>query len=103
MSPQSCDASILMESTTDAMAEHDSHVNNPPALVRGHRRRQGVVSCVVGDSVVLTGGPHYDIPGGRRDGMVSLASEVGDNIPAPTFDLSTSVAIQASIDPVMKE
>ncbi|PVH33321.1 hypothetical protein PAHAL_9G627600 [Panicum hallii] len=86
-----CRGATLLESTPDNTAERDSPVNN--AKARLEDACPGVVSCAdilafaARDSVELSGGPRYDVPGGRRDGTVSMASEVPDNIPAPTFNL----------------
>ncbi|KAK4369353.1 hypothetical protein RND71_013145 [Anisodus tanguticus] len=55
----------------------------------------GVVSCadivalVARDSVVVTGGPYWNVPTGRRDGRISNASEALANIPPPTSNFSS--------------
>ncbi|EYU18494.1 hypothetical protein ABFS82_02G060900 [Erythranthe guttata] len=91
---QGCDASILIDGAgTEKTA-------GPNLLLRGYEviddaKRQletacpGVVSCAdilalaARDSVVLAGGPSWAVPTGRRDGLVSLASETS-NLPGFT-------------------
>ncbi|WRX13519.1 hem peroxidase - like 10 [Theobroma cacao] len=86
-----CDASILIDGP-------DSEKKAPPNLgVRGYKviddaKAQleatcpGVVSCAdilalaARDAVVLANGPKWEVPTGRRDGMVSLASDT-DTLP----------------------
>ncbi|XP_034701338.1 peroxidase N1-like [Vitis riparia] len=90
---QGCDASILIDgSSTEKTA-------GPNRLLRGYdviddAKTQleaacpGVVSCAdilalaARDSVVLTKGLMWKVPTGRRDGRVSLASDV-NNLPGP--------------------
>ncbi|CAN6458013.1 unnamed protein product [Victoria cruziana] len=97
-----CDASLLLNSTKDNKAEKDS----PPDMgMRGfdfidavksklEEACPGVVSCadvvalVARDAVVAIGGPFWNVPTGRRDGTVSLASETPTNIPPPTLSFS---------------
>ncbi|KAA8545595.1 hypothetical protein F0562_020379 [Nyssa sinensis] len=89
---QGCDASILIDGpSTEKTAR-------PNLLLRGYEviddaKTQleaacpGVVSCAdilalaARDSVVLTEGPRWEVPTGRRDGRVSLASDT-NNLPA---------------------
>lgn len=42
-----------------------------------------VITLATRDAIALAGGPQYNVPTGRRDGLVSQASEV--NLPGPTF------------------
>lgn len=102
---QGCDASILIDSTESNSSEKDA---KPNLTIRGYElideAKKNVeaacpstVSCAdiitiaTRDSVALAGGPNYIIPTGRRDGLVSSASEV--NLPGPS--LSFSQALQS--------
>ncbi|XP_031505832.1 peroxidase 3-like [Nymphaea colorata] len=97
-----CDASLLLNSTKDNQAEKDSQADMG---MRGfdfidavksklEEACPGVVSCadvvalVARDAVVVIGGPYWNVPTGRRDGTVSLASETLNNIPPPTLSFS---------------
>lgn len=97
---QGCDASILIDgSNTEKTA-------GPNLLLRGYEvitdaktkleaACPGIVSCAdilalaARDSVVLTNGPSWVVPTGRRDGRVSLASDTA-NLPGFT----DSIAVQ---------
>ncbi|TKY62838.1 Peroxidase 44 [Spatholobus suberectus] len=95
-----CDASILINSTKANTAEKDSGTNFG---VRGYDLIDEVkesleaacpstVSCAdiitlaTRDAVALSGGPKYDVPTGRRDGLVSNINDVG--IPGPSSSVS---------------
>ncbi|GMI88854.1 hypothetical protein like AT4G26010 [Hibiscus trionum] len=95
-----CDASILIDSTSQNQSEK---VAGPNLTVRGYelideakKTLESVcaskVSCAdiitlaTRDAVVLSGGPSYAVPTGRRDGRVSNPSEV--NLPGPSLPVS---------------
>ncbi|KAJ0966102.1 hypothetical protein J5N97_027240 [Dioscorea zingiberensis] len=97
-----CDGSVLLNSSKNT-AEKDA----PPNLsLRGYsvidrvktkleRSCKGIVSCadilalVARDVVVLTNGPFWKVPTGRRDGRVSRFSEALANLPPPTSNISS--------------
>ncbi|XP_059428981.1 peroxidase 60-like [Corylus avellana] len=96
-----CDASILLDGSS-------SEKTAPPNLsVRGYdvidavkdqveKFCPGVVSCAdiismaIRDVVFLSGGGKYNVQTGRRDGFVSLASNV--DLPSPTLSVAESIA-----------
>ncbi|XP_062144894.1 peroxidase 64-like [Alnus glutinosa] len=96
-----CDASLLLNSKGSNKAEKDG----PPNLslhafyVIDSAKKEleawcpGVVSCAdtlalaARDAVVLSGGPSWDVPKGRKDGRTSKASET-TTMPAPAFNIS---------------
>ncbi|PUZ59441.1 hypothetical protein GQ55_4G041600 [Panicum hallii var. hallii] len=97
-----CDASVLLNATGGNEAEKDAapnltlrsfgFIDRIKAIVE--KECPGVVSCAdilalaARDSVVVTGGPFWSVPTGRRDGTVSIKQEALDQIPAPTMNFT---------------
>ncbi|XP_030508621.2 peroxidase 57 [Cannabis sativa] len=99
-----CDASILINSTSNKPSEKTA---GPNLTVRGYelideakRRLEAAcpskVSCAdiitlaTRDSVILAGGPDYAVPTGRRDGLISNPDEV--NLPGPDQSITSAFA-----------
>ncbi|KAJ6419158.1 hypothetical protein OIU84_029300 [Salix udensis] len=97
-----CDASVLISSAGKNQTEKDAIPNK---TLRGfnvidavksalEKKCPGVVSCadvlalVARDSVLMVGGPHWDVPTGRRDGRVSIANEALFNLPPPFANIT---------------
>ncbi|XP_009624293.1 peroxidase 3-like [Nicotiana tabacum] len=100
-----CDASVLLNFTSSTKNQTEK-VAIPNQTLRGfsfiddvkkavEAECPGIVSCadivalVSRDSVVVTGGPYWNVPTGRRDGRISNASEALANIPPPTSNFSS--------------
>ncbi|KAL5700696.1 peroxidase [Ranunculus cassubicifolius] len=96
-----CDASILLDSTPSSLAEKDHPSNNPSLTgfevinqVKAQIEAQcpQVVSCAdilafaARDSAYKVGGIKYDVPSGRRDGRISLKTDVSANLPSAYFN-----------------
>ncbi|KAJ4976783.1 hypothetical protein NE237_001889 [Protea cynaroides] len=103
---EGCDASVLLNSTLNNQAEKSGI---PNLTLRGftfidgvksllEKECPGVVSCadivalVARDAVSTIGGPTWEVPTGRRDGLISNATETLTNIPAPTNNFTTLVS-----------
>ncbi|XP_004493235.1 peroxidase 44-like [Cicer arietinum] len=99
-----CDASILIDSMPGKESEKDAAPNKS---VRGYEiideiKRilekvcpstvscADIISLATRDSVVLAGGPNYNVPTGRRDGLIiSTLEEI--NIPSPRSSISDAL------------
>ncbi|CAA2961831.1 Hypothetical predicted protein [Olea europaea subsp. europaea] len=96
-----CDGSVLLNSKGGNKAEKDGPPNVSlhafyvidSAKKAVEAKCPGIVSCAdilalaARDAVVLTGGPTWDVPKGRKDGRISKASETVQ-LPFPTFNIS---------------
>ncbi|PIA41200.1 hypothetical protein AQUCO_02300181v1 [Aquilegia coerulea] len=97
---QGCDASVLLEGSVAGPGEQEAPPNltlRPDAIrllndlrERVHRACGQVVSCsditalAARDAVVLTGGPEYRVPLGRRDGHnFATREDTINNLPSP--------------------
>ncbi|XP_026664467.1 peroxidase 57-like [Phoenix dactylifera] len=105
-----CDASVLLDSTDDNIAEKEA----PPNLtlrtfdviddIKAELEKEcrGLVSCAdilalaTRDGVALSGGAAYALPTGRRDGIISRMEDV--RLPSPTFSVQEAVDAFKSIN-----
>uniref|UniRef100_A0ACD5UG04 Uncharacterized protein n=1 Tax=Avena sativa TaxID=4498 RepID=A0ACD5UG04_AVESA len=100
-----CDASILLDSLPGLPSEKESIPNlslrgfGTIDLVKAKLEQAcpGVVSCadilalVARDVVLLTHGPFWDVPTGRRDGMRSVKDDALNNLPPPFLDATRNL------------
>ncbi|KAL3849628.1 hypothetical protein ACJIZ3_011510 [Penstemon smallii] len=97
-----CDASLLLESTSKSRSEQEHPANGQSlrglevideAKTKLETICPNTVSCAdilafaARDSSNFVGGISYPVPSGRRDGRISLESEVGNNLPPPVPDV----------------
>ncbi|KAJ8772633.1 hypothetical protein K2173_027810 [Erythroxylum novogranatense] len=96
-----CDASVLLESKGQNKAEKDGppNISLHAFYVIDNAKKDvesmcpGVVSCAdilalaARDAVHLSGGPTWDVPKGRLDGRISMASDTRQ-LPGPVFNIS---------------
>ncbi|XP_074287528.1 peroxidase 1-like [Silene latifolia] len=98
-----CDASVLIDPTPSNNATEKDTV--PNSTLRGfqvvdaikaelEQECPGVVSCAdvlslaARDAIVAINGPWWNVPLGRKDGKISLASEALANIPSPFSNIT---------------
>ncbi|RDX84555.1 Peroxidase 3 [Mucuna pruriens] len=106
-----CDASVLINSTKNNQAEKDAI---PNLTLRGfgfietvkslvEAECPGVVSCAdvlalsARDSIHAIGGPYWNVPTGRRDGLISKAADALRGLPAPFHNLTTQLSIYGNV------
>ncbi|CAN8257106.1 unnamed protein product [Cochlearia groenlandica] len=102
-----CDGSVLLDDTSSFTGEQNANPNRNSA--RGfnvidniktavEKACPGVVSCAdvlaiaARDSVVLLGGPNWNVKVGRRDARTASQAAANNNIPPPTSSLSQLIS-----------
>ncbi|KNA09584.1 hypothetical protein SOVF_152320 [Spinacia oleracea] len=102
-----CDGSLLLDDTSSFTGEKMAGPNN--GSVRGfevidqiksavEKVCPGVVSCAdilavtARDSVVILGGPTWNVKLGRRDARTASRTAANNNIPQPTFSLTQLIS-----------
>ncbi|CAL5384325.1 unnamed protein product [Camellia sinensis] len=110
---QGCDGSVLLDGSASGPSEQEA----PPNLSlraeafeiindlrrRVHKKCGRIVSCAditalaARDAVFLSGGPDYDVPLGRRDGLTFATTNVTlANLPAPSSNTTTLLSSLAT-------
>nr|CAD67477.1 peroxidase [Asparagus officinalis] len=106
-----CDGSILLADTPHFVGEQHANPNNRSA--RGfkvidriktavEKACPGVVSCAdilaiaARDSVVILGGPNWDVKLGRRDSRTANKTAANNEIPPPTSSLANLTSLFAA-------
>ncbi|KAJ9172731.1 hypothetical protein P3X46_015941 [Hevea brasiliensis] len=99
-----CDASLLLDSSGSIISEKRSNPNRNSARgfeviddIKGALEKEcpQIVSCAdilalaARDSTVLTGGPSWEVPLGRKDSRGASLSGSNNNIPAPNNTFQT--------------
>ncbi|EEF51466.1 Peroxidase 66 precursor, putative [Ricinus communis] len=96
-----CDASILLDSTPGNQAEKDGppNISVRPFYVIDDAKAKlemvcphtiscaDIIAIAARDVVAMSGGPHWNVLKGRKDGRVSRANDT-INLPAPTFNVT---------------
>ncbi|CAA6663879.1 unnamed protein product [Spirodela intermedia] len=88
---QGCEGSVLIfrpDGKQENMAFGNEGLRGFDAACPGVVSCSDILSLAARDSILLSNGPRYDVPTGRRDGRVSNISD-GDNLP----DVNDSAAV----------
>ncbi|KAL3845268.1 hypothetical protein ACJIZ3_002671 [Penstemon smallii] len=103
---QGCDASVLLDDSTTIVSEKNAGPNKNS--IRGLEVIDEIkakleevcphtVSCAdilaltARDSIVLSGGPHWEVPLGRKDSRTASLSKSNSDIPAPNSTIQTII------------
>ncbi|KAH9314113.1 hypothetical protein KI387_022740 [Taxus chinensis] len=106
---EGCDASVLITSTEDNVAERDADINLSlpgdgfDVFFRAKRALElqcpnvvsfaDIMAMATRHLVSMVGGPTWDVLKGRRDGLVSKASRVAGNLPTVNMTVDQLISL----------